>query len=181
MNLLISNLKKVVYVLGCLGLCSCISRVDRLEGQFAVSNQQDPSLSGSGEKLALIVDINGRPSVQLRDLRNGEILPLRHLSRNQPHSSPSLSWNGRYLAVIAQRGNQRVVIVEDRLTGRSHQLPIPRERIPVRLSLAPNGSQLAVQIAEKGKWRVQLFDLSSKIEPDQPFGSSLSTSLKGIN
>ena len=71
-------------------------------------------MSGNGEKLAFIVDYQGRPSVELRDLRNGNVLPLRHLSRNQPHSSPSLSWNGRYIAVIAQRGAKRLIIIEDR-------------------------------------------------------------------
>jgi len=105
---------------------------------------------------------------------------LRHLSRNQPHSSPSLSWNGRYIAVIAQRGNRRLAIIEDRLTGRSHKLPIPGERTPVRLSLAPDGSQLALQVAEKGKWRVELFDLRDKIEPDQPSGRNSSANSVGV-
>ena len=131
-------------------------------------------MSGNGEKLALIVDYQGRASVQLRDLRNGNILPLRHLSRNQPHSSPALSWNGRYIAVIAQRQSRRLVIIEDRLTGRSHYLQIPRERIPLRLSLSPDASQIAIQHADKGKWRIELFDLSKKIEPDKPIRSALS-------
>ena len=169
----ISNLKKFACLISFLGLCSCTQRVERLQGQFASRNQEDPALSGNGDTLALIVNYQGRPSVQLRDLSNGKILPLRHLSRNQPHSSPSLSWNGRYVAVIAQRGNRRLAIVEDRLTGRSYQLPIPGERLPVRLSLAPDGSQLALQLVDKGKWRIQLFDLSQKIERDEPRGSRL--------
>ena len=74
--------------------------------------------------LAVIVDQRGRPTVQLRDLRDGKILPLRHFSRHQPHSSPSLSWNGRYLAVITQKGNRRLTIIEDPLTGRIHPLPL---------------------------------------------------------
>ena len=159
--------------MSCICIASCTGRVERIQGQFQTRNQQDPSLSANGEKLAFIVDYNGRPSVQLRDLRNGNILPLRHLSRNQPHSSPSLSWNARYVAVIAQRGNRRLAIIEDRLTGRSHQLPIPGERTPVRLSLAPDGRQLALQVAERGQWRVELFDLSQKIEPDQPSARSI--------
>ncbi len=149
-------------------------KVDRIQGQFQILNQHDPALSGNGETLALIVDYNGRPTLQLRDLRNGKIIPLRHLSRNQPHSSPSLSWNGRYIAVLAQPRNKRLVIIEDRLTGRSYQFPIPGERIPVRLSLSPDASQLALQIAEKGKWRIQLFDLSKKIERDMPRGARFS-------
>ncbi len=167
--------------MSCICIASCTGRVERIQGQFQTRNQQDPSLSANGEKLAFIVDYNGRPSVQLRDLRNGNILPLRHLSRNQPHSSPSLSWNARYLAVIAQKGNRRLAIIEDRVTGRSHQLPIPGARIPVRLSLAPDASQLALQVAEKGKWRVEVFDLTKTIEPDQPSGSSLFSDSVGIS
>ena len=151
-----------------------MQKVERLQREFEPRNQQDPALSGDGDKLALIVDYEGRPSLQLRDLRNGNILPLRHLSRNQPHSSPALSWNGRYVAVIGQRGTRRLVIIEDRLTGRVHHLPIQGERLPVRLSLSPDASQLAIQVADKGKWRIQLFDLSQKIEPDKPIGSVIS-------
>ncbi len=163
-------MKNFVLIIGCLGLCSCIAKVDRLQGSLLNGSQKDPALSANGEKLALIVDQNGRPTVQLRDLRNGKILPLRYLRRHQPHSSPSLSWNGRYIAVIAQRGNRRLAIVEDRLTGRIHQLVVPGERIPIRLSLAPDGSKLALQVAEQGQWKIQLFDLTHKIELDQPSG-----------
>ncbi len=165
-----SDLQKIVIFLSCLLLSSCGSRIERFQDSLEIRSQQDPVLSGDGQKLALIVEYKGRLSVQLRDLRNGEVLRLRHLSRNQPHSSPSLSWNGRYLAVIAQRGNRRLVIIEDRLTGRSHHLLTPRERIPLRLSLAPDATQVAIQMADKGKWRIELFDLSKTIESDQPRG-----------
>ena len=178
--LLKSNFKKFVYVVGCIALCGCMGKVDRIQGQFPMLNQHDPALSGDGKTLALIVDFNGRSSLQLRDLRNGKILPLRHFSRNQPHSSPSLSWNARYVAGIAQRGTRRLAILEDRLTGRIHYFPIPGERIPIRLSLAPDGSQLAIQVAEKGKWRIELFDLSQKIEPDKPIGKGFATNAVGL-
>ena len=146
--------------------------MDSVQLQSGLLNvsEQEPALSGNGEKLALITDLNGRPTVQMRDLRNGNLIQLRHLSRHQPHSSPALSWNGRYLAVISQRGNRRLAIIEDRLTGRSHHLPLPGERTPIRISLAPDATQLAVQIADKGKWKVELFDLTQKIEPDLPIG-----------
>ena len=45
------------------------------------------------------------------------------LNRRQPHSSPSLSWNGRYLALITQRRQRRLAVIADRLTGRLHPLP----------------------------------------------------------
>ena len=118
----------------------------------------------------MIVDQRGRPTVQLKDLRSGGPLPLRHLNRHQPHSSPSLSWNGRYLAVIIQRGNRRHVLIEDRLSGRAHPLRLPSGRNPVRLSLAPNGLQLAVQTADRGRWQVELLDLSGLLEADRPGG-----------
>ncbi|HJM80077.1 MAG TPA: hypothetical protein QF818_00105, partial [Prochlorococcaceae cyanobacterium Fu_MAG_72] len=129
-------------------------------------SQQDPALSGNGKMLAVIVDQRGRPTVQLRDLQNGKILPLRHFSRHQPHSSPSLSWNGRYLAAITQRGDRRLTIIEDRLTGRVHPLPLPGGRAPVRLSLSPDARQLALQVAYQGHWRIEVFDLSQILEPD---------------
>ena len=157
-----------------IGLSSCTNRIDGLQGQFDIRNQQDPALSGDGTKLALIVDYNGKPTIELRDLRNnGRYISLRSFSRNQPHSSPSLSWNARYIAVIAQQGNRRLAIIEDRLTGRRHQFPIPRERIPVRLSFAPDASKLALQFSENGKWRIELFDLRQNIELDQPSGIGL--------
>ncbi len=163
-----NNLTKIIYGITLLGLWSCSPRIDRLPGDFSARSQKDPALSGNGQKLALIVDQNGRPTVQLRDLRNGQILQLRHLSRYQPHSSPSLSWNARYLAVIAQQGNRRLAIIEDLLTGRSYQMTIPGARVPVRLSLSPDASKLAFQLAQKGKWRIELFDLTNKIDLDQP-------------
>ncbi len=147
-----------------------MAKVDKISNQPLGLSQQDPALSGDGEKLAVIVDKNRRPSVQLKDLRNGRIIPLRYLSRHQPHSSPSLSWNGRYLAVIAQRGNRRLPIIEDRITGRIHQLTIPGEHVPIRLSLAPDGGQLALQYADNGTWRVRIFNLTNMLEPDQPSG-----------
>ena len=70
-----------------------------------------------------------------------------------PTAHPSLSWNGRYLAVIVQRGNRRMVLIEDRLSSRAHPLRLPSGRNPVRLSLAPDARQLAVQTAERGRWR----------------------------
>ena len=67
----------------------------------------------------------------------------------------------------------QTVLRKNRLTGRNHQIPLPGERIPVRISLAPDGRRLAVQVVDKGKWRIELFDLTEKIEPDKPSGSNL--------
>ncbi len=141
-----------------------------------ISSQEDPALSGDGRKLALIVDRNGRATVQLTDLRSGRVLPLRFLSRHQPHTSPSLSWNGRYLAVITQRGNRRQVVIEDLLSSRFHQFPTLHHRVPIRVSLAPDAGSLALQFAENGQWRVELIDLTGKLELDQPAGALRRTS-----
>ncbi|WP_186501144.1 Tol biopolymer transporter periplasmic protein [Synechococcus sp. A15-60] len=153
----------------------CSGRSQRAPGSLLPEQQQEPALSGDGRKLAVITDQRGRATVQLKDLRDGRSLPLRHLNRNQPHSSPSLSWNGRYLAVIVQRGNRRMVLVEDRLSGRAHPLRLPSGRNPVRLSLAPDARRLAVQTAERGRWQVEILDLSGVLEPDNPGGLRQST------
>ncbi len=153
----------------------CSGRSQRAPGSLLPEQQQEPALSGDGSKLAVIADQRGRATVQLKDLRDGRALPLRHLNRNQPHSSPSLSWNGRYLAVIIQRGNRRLVLVEDRLSGRAHPLRLPSGRSPARLSLAPNARRLAVQTAERGRWQVEVLDLSGVLEPDNPGGLRRST------
>ena len=151
-------------------MAGCSGRTQRAPGSLLAEQQQEPALSGDGSKLAVIVDQRGRPTVQLKDLRGGGRLQLRHLNGQQPHSSPSLSWNGRYLAVIIQRGNRRLVLIEDRVNGRAHPLRLPSGRYPVRLSLAPDGRQLAVQTAERGRWQVELLDLSGLLEPDRGGG-----------
>ena len=117
----------------------------------------------------------GRPTVQLRSLLDGRLLPLPSLKRHQPHSSPSLSWNGRYLALVTQRGRRRLAVVADRLNNRLHPLPLPGGRDPVRVSLSPDARQLALQVADQGRWRVELLDLSDLLEPDRPAGAGLTT------
>ena len=122
----------------------------------------------------MISELRGRPTVLLRN-ENGSIQPVPQLRRHQPHSSPSLSWNGRYLALITQRGQRRLAIVLDRLNGRLHPLPLPGGRDPIRLSLAPDARKLALQVADQGQWRVEVLDLSEMLEPDRAAGASLTT------
>lgn len=123
----------------------------------------------------MISELRGRPTVLLRN-ENGSIQPVPQLRRHQPHSSPSLSWNGRYLALITQRGQRRLAIVLDRLNGRLHPLPLPGGRDPIRLSLAPDARKLALQVADQGQWRVEVLDLSEMLEPDLAAGAALTTS-----
>ena len=151
-------------------LLGCAPRVSRLQGDFLSENKTEPSISGDGQKLAFIVNQNGRSTVQLRDLSNNDFLPLRHFSRDQPHSSPALSWNARYLAVIAQTGSRYIIIIEDRQTGNNFRIPIPGDRLPTRLTLAPDATKLAIQVTQQGKWHIELFDLTNFLEPDRPLG-----------
>jgi len=156
-------------------LIGCGPEARRAPGAAADRQQTDPAISGNGQVLAVIEDRRGRPTVQLRDLRSDQPLPLRHLNGQQPHSSPSLSWNGRYLAVITQRGNRRLAVIEDRLTGRAHPVRPPGNHDPVRVQIAPDGQRLAMQVAQRGRWRVEVLDLSGMLEPDRPGGLRVTT------
>lgn len=140
-------------------------------GGLAGSQQRrDPALSGNGRLLASIVEASGRSAVMLQEQPGGRVIPLRHLRGHYPHSSPSLSWNGRYLGLLMQQGNQTVAAIEDRLSGQLLRFPGPAGAKLERLSLAPDGQALALQLVQGGQQRVQLFDLSALLEPDQPGG-----------
>ena len=167
--------RPLLILLTSLVLVGCNGRSERVGDALLASNQESPALSGSGEWLAVVSDRRGRPTVQLRRLSDGSIVSVPQLSRHQPHSSPSLSWNGRYLAAITQRGRRRLAVVTDRLNGRMHPLPLPGGRDPVQLSLAPDAQQIALQVTDQGRWRVEVLDLSDLLEPDRPPGQSLST------
>ena len=66
----------------------------------------------------------------------------------------------------------------DRLTGRLHP-PLPGGRDPIRLSLAPDARRLALQVADRGQWRVEVLDLSDLLEPDRAAGTNLQTAPLG--
>jgi hypothetical protein len=67
-------------------------------------------------------------------------------------------------------GPSRVAMVEDRATGNLIRLPLPGSVVPIRLSLAPDGRRIALEVVEGGMPRVQLFNLGGLLEPDQPGG-----------
>jgi hypothetical protein len=98
---------------------------------------------------------------------------LRHLQRGQPHASPSLSWNGRYLAVLTRQGGRRLAVIEDRASGRLHRLPLPADLEPQRLSLSPDGRRLAMEVLQGGRSSLQVFDLAAMLEADLPAGLSV--------
>ena len=76
------------------------------------------------------------------------------------------------LAVIRQRGQRREVVLLDRLTGRLRPIPLPGDRVPERLSLAPDGQRLALQVLRQGQLDVELFRLPA-LEADRPAGAPL--------
>lgn len=136
-------------------------------------SRQDPALSGDGRLLASLVLRSGRSTVLLQDRRSGQGLPLPLLRGQQPHSSPSLSWNGRYLALLVWRGDRRQVVINDRATNRLLPVPLWGDREARRLSLAPDGRHLAVELVEGGQSRVEVFNLGEWLEPDPVPGSLL--------
>ena len=136
-------------------------------------SRQDPALSGDGRLLASLVLRSGRSTVLLQDRRSGQGLPLPLLRGQQPHSSPSLSWNGRYLALLVWRGGRRQVVINDRATNRLLPVPLRGDHEARRLSLAPDGRHLAVELVEGGQSRVEVFNLGEWLEPDPVPGSLL--------
>ncbi len=160
----------VLLLAGCQQLLPWARRSAGPTGLGEAEQRRDPALSGDGRLLASVVERQGRAQVLLQEQPSGRLLPLRHLGRQLPHRSPSLSWSGRYLAVIVQQGAERAVLIEDRLTGRPLRLPLPGGRQPERLSLAPDGQRLAVQLWRDGRSQVELLDLSGLLERDLAAG-----------
>lgn len=155
-----------------------LSRRQASAGALLGSEQlRDPALSGDGRLLASISERQGRSNVILQEQPSGRLLPLRHLRGHHPHRSPALSWNGRYLAVLMQQGMQTVAVVEDRLRGQLLRLPAPAGASVERLSLAPDGQTVALQLVQAGQQRVQVFDLSGLLEPDRAGGQRISDPL----
>ncbi len=113
---------------------------------------------------------DGRSRLLLQRQPGGEVVPLRHIRGHEPHSSPALSWNGRYVGALVQQGNQRLAVIEDRASGRLHRIALPADHSPERLALAPDGQRLALGVVQGGQRRVKLFDLSGLLEPDRPAG-----------
>ena len=50
-----------------------------------------------------MVERSSGPTLLLQEQPSGRVVNLRHFQRHQPHSSPSLSWNGRYVAALVQQ------------------------------------------------------------------------------
>ena len=143
-----------------------------LDGQ----DREQPALSGQGEWLASVVERNGRQTLMMQAQPLGTEVPLPSLRRFEPHDSPSLSWNGRYVALLGQEGGgRRRVLILDRASGRLLPLQLPGDLQPEQLSLAPDGRRLALAGISRGRRLVQVFDLANLIEPDLPRGLAIGT------
>ena len=81
------------------------------------------------------------------------LLELNGLLRQSVNSRRAPDLGQRWLVSLGERGG----------------------RDPVRVSLSPDARQLALQVADQGRWRVELLDLSDLLEPDRPAGSGLTT------
>ncbi len=70
-----------------------------------------------------------------------------------------------------------MAVITDRLSGQIHPLSLPGNKYPIRISLSPDARQLAMELTGKGTSRIELFNLQTIIEPDEPIGIRGSTSL----
>ena len=109
---------------------------------------------------------NGYKKIIIKDIANGRLLPVRYLSRHEPYSSPSLSWNGRYLALITQNEGRRMAFIEDLISGRVYRLPLRLQVLPESISLSPDASKAVVEFNNNGKNFLRFLDLSDKLKPD---------------
>lgn len=145
----------------------------RSAGPVAVGEalqREDPALSGGGRLLASLVSPAGRPTLLLQELPSGRRLPIGPLGRWTPHRSPSLSRNGRYVALLVQQGTRSVPVVWDRAGNRLHRLPLPGDLEVQRLQLAPDGRRLVLSVWQDGRASLRLLDLSGLLEADLPAG-----------
>ena len=173
LSLLLITLALLLLGLGGCDANSLVSRRAAPSSGVSPANRSEPSLSGNGRLLASLIEQDGRQRIILQEQRTGRQLPLPHWRGHTPHGSPNLSWNGRYLAGLVQQGDRRRIVVDDRLSGRLWRLSLPEGGEPQRLSLAPDGQRLAVEMLRDGKRQVRLFALNGMLEPDLPSGSNV--------
>ena len=69
--------------------------------------------------------------------------------------SGALRDSGKGLLMMTKASDTRMSWIESMAT-------------PVRLSLAPDATRLAVQVVRAGQWQVELLDLAGVVEPDNP-------------
>lgn len=140
---------------------------------LGINNREDPSLSSGARLLASVISRNGRRELLLQEQPSGRSLNLGPLLRWTPQDSPSLSRNGRYLALLLRQGERSLPAIWDRATGQLHRLPLPMGLEARRLSLAPDAGTLAIEVDRDGHSELRLFDLRGMLEPDLQGGLRL--------
>lgn len=136
-----------------------------------VSLQREaPALSAGGRMLASLLPRSGRPTLLLQELPSGRSLPIGPLARWTSHRSPSVSRNGRYVALLVLQGDRSLPLIWDRVGNRLHHLPLPPDLQVQRLQLAPDGRRVVIELWQDGRSALRLFDLTGLLEPDLPGG-----------
>ena len=158
--------KRYLIVIFLLLLGGCFQVDKRIQKISSTDDQSDPSLSGNGNFLAFTVDQKGKKIIRLKDLRTGQLLPLRYLSQYEYSFSPSLSWNGRYLAAITRVNTNELVLIEDRISGRFYRLPNYGNLSLISISMTPDATTIVVEADLDGRKSFQFFDLTKKLDQD---------------
>ena len=155
-----------------LGGCGALGGRQRLAAPagLGLNNREDPALSSGARLLASVISSSGRRELLLQEQPSGRRLGIGPLSRWMPHQSPSLSRNGRYLALLLRQGERALPAVWDRSTGRLHRLPLPMGQEATRISLSPDARILAIEVDRDGRGELRLFDLRGMLEPERPSG-----------
>ena len=166
---------KRIYIAICLALClsGCFSN-SRFIQNIASRNESKyrQALSGDGRILAYLIEEDENKRIKVKDLRTGRLLRLRHLSRYQDPSSTSLSWHGRYIAIITQIGGRRLAVIEDLIGGKFYRIPYYADANPISLSLSPEAKMLTIQFKSNQRSFLEFFDLTNTLKPDLLSGSS---------
>lgn len=137
------------------------------------NNREDPALSSGGRLLASVISRNGRRELLLQEQPSGRRLNLGPLARWTPHDSPSLSRNGRYLALLLRQGERSLPAIWDRASGQLHRLPLTMGVEARRVHFAPDARTLVIDVDRDGRSELRLFDLRGMLEPDLPGGLRL--------
>ena len=171
-TLVLSGLVATSFLLLATSGCGLRGGERRTAGSIGVgiSNRDDPSLSSRARLLASVVSNNGRRELLLQEQPSGRRLPVGPLSRWTPHQSPSLSRNGRYLAMLVRQGDRSLPVLWDRASGTLHRLPLPMGQQARRIHLSPDARTLAIEVDRDGRDELRLFDLRGMLEPDLPSG-----------
>jgi len=150
----------------CFCLSSCYSANYTLRKTFTGLNKFNPAFSGDGSKLAFLSENNGQRKLWLEEVSTSRNLAIRHLLRYKPYASPSLSWSGRYIAIICEFQGRKIVLIEDRIAGKFYKIPTPIHLKMETISLSPDGSKLVISHKKNNRIYLKFIDLSKTLASD---------------